>query len=149
MIKVQLEQDIKVAMLAKEANKVTVLRGLKAAIMNAEVATGMREEGLANDAVMALLQKESKKRQDTAAIYEQGGAPEKAAAELAEKAIIDAYLPEQLDEAALQTLVDEVIAAVQPEGVRDMGKVIAGVRQKTGAAADGGLIAKFVKERLQ
>lgn len=148
MIKAQLEQDIKAAMLAKEADKVMVLRGMKSAILNAEVAAGARDTGLPEDAVIALLQKESKKRQDSAVIYEQGGAQDKAAAELSEKAIIDTYLPTQLSEAEVQAVVDEVLVALQPEGMKDMGKVIAGVKQKTGAAADGSVIAKLVKERL-
>ena len=148
MIKAQIEQDIKAAMLAKETNKVTTLRGLKASILNAEVATGAREAGLDNNAVIALLQKEAKKRQDSADLYTQGGAQDKAAAELAEKEIIDAYLPAQLSEAEVAEIVNAVIAEVQPAGMQDMGKVIGAVKQKTGAQADGALIAKLVKEKL-
>lgn len=148
MIKARLEQDIKAAMLAKEADKVTTLRGLKASILNAEVATGAREDGLDDAAVISLLQKESKKRQDSADLYVQGGAQDKADAELREKAIIDAYLPAQLSEAEVLAIVSEVIADVQPSGMQDMGKVIGAVKQKTAGQADGALIAKLVKEKL-
>lgn len=148
MIKAQIEQDIKAAMLAKESDKVTTLRGLKASILNAEVASGAREEGLSDDAVIALLQKEAKKRQDSADLYVQGGAQDKADAELAEKAIIDAYLPAQLGEEEVAAIVNEVVAEIQPAGMQDMGRVIGAVKQKTGAQADGALIAKLVKESL-
>jgi uncharacterized protein len=148
MIKAQLEQDIKAAMLAKEADKVTTLRGLKANILNAEVAAGVRDAGLDDSAIITLFQKEAKKRQDSADLYVQGGAQDKADAELAEKAIIDTYLPAQLSDAEVTSVVESVIAAVQPTGMQDMGKVIAGVKQKTAGQADGALIAKLVKEKL-
>lgn len=148
MIKAQLEQDIKAAMLAKESDKVTTLRGLKASILNAEVAAGTREEGLNDDAIIALFQKEAKKRQDSADLYVQGGAQDKADAELAEKAIIDTYLPAQLSEAEVTGIVAAVVAEIQPAGMQDMGKVISAVKQETGAQADGALIAKLVKESL-
>ena len=70
-------------------------------------------------------------------------------AELAEKAIIDGYLPQQMDELAVTKLVDEQIAAAGSPTMQDMGKIIGAVRAQAGPTADGTLIAKLVKERLQ
>jgi uncharacterized protein YqeY len=70
------------------------------------------------------------------------------AAELAEKVIIDAYLPEQLGEAELVVLVDEEVAKAGSPTVQDMGRIIGAVRTRAGGTADGALIAKLVKEKL-
>jgi uncharacterized protein len=149
MLEQQLEQDIKAALLAGESFKVMTLRGLKSTLLNVKVANGTRDTGLKDDDVLAIFAKESKKRQESADLYKQGGNQEKYEAELAEKAIIDAYLPEQLDEAALTALIDEVIAATGASGPQAMGQVIGQVKAKTGAAGDGALIARLAKEKLQ
>lgn len=148
MIKAQLEQDIKAAMLAGNSERVTTLRGLKSAILNAEVAQNLRGSGISEADTITLLQKEAKKRQESADMYISGGAPAKAEAELREKAIIDTYLPAQLDEAAISAIVDEVIAEIAAEGMKDMGKVIAGAKQRTAGTADGAVIARITKEKL-
>ena len=148
MIKAQIEQDIKVALLAGNSEKVTTLRGLKSAILYAEVAQNLRESGVSEETVIALLQKEAKKRQESADLYLSAGAEDKAAAELREKALIERYLPAQLSEAAILAIVEDVITEAHPTGMKDMGRVIAAVKQKTAGAADGSLIAKIVKEKL-
>lgn len=84
-LKNQIDADIKVAMLAGEKTLVTTLRGLKSAILNVEVAKGLRETGLADSEITDILAKEAKKRQESADMYTQGNSPERAAAELTEK----------------------------------------------------------------
>ncbi len=149
MLKQQLQDDVKAAMLAGDALRVETLRGLKSVILYAEVAAKKREgDGISDDEIVALFAKESKKRAESAELYIQGGAQQKADKELAEKAIIDAYLPEQLSEAELAKLIDEIIAEQGAEGMQAMGKVIGAVKAKTGNSADGALVAKLVKERL-
>ena len=147
-LKTRIDQDIKTAMLAGDKVLVTTLRGLKSAILNVEVAEGKREEGLGDDAIISVFQKEAKKRQESADLYQQGGNAEKQAAELEEKRVIEAYLPEQLSEEEISSIIDEVIAATGANGMQAMGQVIGAVKQKTGAAADGGTIARIVKEKL-
>lgn len=147
-IKQQLDQDLKTAMLAGDKVLVTTLRGLKAAILNAEVAENARDAGLAEDKVISLLQKEAKRRQESADLFAQGGNSEKAEAELKEKAVIEAYLPAQMSEAELSTLIDAVIAQTGASGMQMMGQVIGAVKAKAGASADGGTIARLVKEKL-
>lgn len=147
-LKQQIDQDIKAAMLGGDKVLTTILRGLKSAILYAEVAEGSREEGLSDDKVLQILTKEAKKRQESADLYTQGGDAEKAAAELAEKRVIEKYLPEQLSEEDITSAVDETITATGANGPQAMGQVIGAVKQKLGAAADGSVVARIAKERL-
>jgi uncharacterized protein YqeY len=149
MIKDQITADLKQAMLAGDKLKVEVLRGLKSAILYAEVAAGARSGGGLDDiAVTAVLSKESKKRQESADLYTQGGAGDKAQRELSEKAIIDGYLPASLSEAELQALIDKVVTALGGLNPQTMGQVIGRVKLDAGPAADGAIIARLVKETM-
>jgi len=147
-LKQQLDQELKQAMLAGDKTLVTTLRGLKSAILYVEVAKGERGKGLSDPEIIDVLTKESKKRQESADLYTQGGNSERQQAELAEKAVIDKYLPEQLSEADIAKLVDESEAQLGKASSQNMGQIIGMVKQKAGPAADGGTIAKIVKERL-
>ena len=149
MLEQKLEQDIKTALLAGDSQRVSVLRGLKATLLNVKVATGKRDSGLSDEEVLAAFAKESKKRQESAELYKQGGDQGRADAELAEKAIIDAYLPAQMSEAELGQLIDEVIKQSAASGPQAMGQVIGQVKAKAGATAEGAVIARLVKEKLQ
>jgi uncharacterized protein YqeY len=148
MLEERLEQDIKSALLAGDAQRVSTLRQVKSVLLNAKVATGKRESGLSDDEVLPLLAKEAKKRQESADLYKQGGNEERAAAELAEKTIIENYLPAQLTEGELIELVEKTIAETGAAGFQDMGSVIAQVKKLAGPTADGATIARLVKEKL-
>ncbi len=145
----QLEQDIKSALLSGDKTRATTLRGLKAVLLNVKVATGKRDSGLNDDEVLKVFTKESKQRQESADLYIQGGSQEKADAELAEKAIIDAYLPAQLSEDEIAKMVDEAITQTGANSPAQMGQVIGQVKAKAGASADGAVIARLAKEKLQ
>ncbi len=148
MLKQQLEQDLKKALLGGDRERVTTLRGLKSVILYAEVEKGNREEGLDDESIVALFSKEAKKRQESADLYVKGGSQARADAELAEKAIIEEYLPKQLTDEELSAIVDEAISTLEASGPQAMGQVIGQVKQKTAGQADGGRIAQMVKERL-
>ena len=148
MIKQRLNDDVKTAMLSGDKLRLETLRGLKSAILYAEVAAGKREEGLSDGEIEALFAKEAKKRQESADLYEKGGAADKADKELSEKAIIEEYLPEQMSEAEIAALVEKTIAELGVSGAQAMGQVIGKVKQLAGSTADGGLIAKITKEKL-
>ena len=150
MLKDTLQQDLKAAMLARETEKVETLKGLKTAILYAEVAANKRDEGLSDDEVLAVLKKESKKRADAIALYQKGGNEEMALKEQAEKDLIDAYLPEQMDESAIEGLVDQVLSEMNISELtrQDMGKVIGAVKGKAGNKADGAVIAKVVQGKI-
>lgn len=144
----RLEQDIKAALLDGNAFRVTTLRGLKSTLLNVKVATGKRDSGLTDEEVIPVLNKQAKQRQESADLYIQGGNQEKAKAELAEKAIIEEYLPTQLSEDEIASVVADVIFETGAQNLSDMGKVIAAVRSKTAGAADGAIIARLAKEKL-
>ncbi len=148
MLKTQIDQDLKVALLAGDKTLAMTLRGLKSVILYAEVAKGSREQGLGDEEIIGLLTKEAKKRQESADLYQKGGNEEKANAELAEKKVIEKYLPEQMSEEDLQKIVDDVMKELNLTSMQDMGKLIGAVKAKAGASADGGAIARLVKERL-
>jgi len=147
-IKEQIEVDLKAAMLGGDKVLTTTLRGLKSAILYAEVAANKREDGLTDEEVVQLFGKEAKKRQESADLYTQGGNEEKAKAELAEKLVIEKYLPKQIDDEALKNLVEAAITETGASSMQDMGKVIGLVKQRAGASADGGRISVMVKEHL-
>jgi uncharacterized protein YqeY len=148
MLEERIEQDIKRALLAGDAQRVSTLRQVKSVLLNVKVATGKRESGLNDEEVLPILAKEAKKRQESADLYIQGNSQDRASAELAEKAIIEAYLPARLEEDEIIKLVDEVIAKVGDSSPQVMGQVIGQVKQLAGPSADGGTIARLVKEKL-
>lgn len=145
MIKDQLNQDLKTAMLAGDKTLATTLRGLKSAILYVEVANGNRDEGLSDDAIIEVFTKEAKKRQESADLFAKGGNQEKAEAELTEKTVIEKYLPAQLTDEELAVVIDQVVAEA---GAESMGPIIGRVKQLTHGKADGQRIATAVKERL-
>lgn len=145
-LKAQIEDELKTAMIARDQTLVTTLRGLKASILNAEVAKGVREVGLPDDEIIQLLSKEAKKRQESADFFVQGGSPERAEAELAEKAVIEKFLPARMSDAELTAVIDGVIGELGDSA--NMGQVIGLSKTEAGPAADGATIARLVKERL-
>ena len=148
-IKDQIEADIKQAMLAGDKPKVTTLRGLKSAILYVEVAKGARQQGLTDAEIIDVLSKESKKRQESADMYTQGGSPDRALAEIAEKSVIETYLPKQLSNAELEELIVTVIDELGSSKQNAMGQVITEVKKRSSGQADGSRIAKIVKEKLK
>ena len=148
MLEERIDQDIKAALLSGDKTTATTLRGVKAVLLNLKVATGKRESGLSDDEVLPVLAKEVKKRQESADLYVQGGNQAKADAELVEKKLIEGYLPAQMSEAEINSVIDEVIAQSGASGVSAMGQVIGQVKAKVGASADGSLIARLAKEKL-
>lgn len=145
----QLNDDIKAAMLGGDTLRVETLRGLKTVILYADVASKSRDSGgIADSEALSLFAKEAKKRQESADLYIRGGSQERADKELAEKDIIEGYLPTQLSEAEIAAAVDAVIAQEQATGLQAMGKVIGTVKQQLGNTADGSVIARLVKGRL-
>jgi len=149
MLEQKIEQDIKAALLSGDDRRVSTLRGLKTVFLNAKIAGGKRDSGLDDDEVLALLSKQAKQRQESADMYSQAGDQARTDAELAEKAIIEEYLPAQMSEDEIAKLIDEAIQATDAEGPQAMGQVIGRVKQQAGAAADGALIARLTKEKLQ
>ena len=148
ILKQRIESDLKTAMLGGDKTLVTTLRTLKSVILNAEVASGKREQGLDDKAIIDLLRKESKKRQESVDMYIKGNRQEKAEAESQEIKVIEAYLPAQLGDEVLAELVDQAVKELDDTSPQAMGKIIGRVKELSGGNVDGGRIAAAVRERL-
>lgn len=142
-------QDLKKALLAKDAETVSVLRSIKSAITYAEVARGVKGgAGLSDQEILDVISRESKKRQESADLFEKGGAADRAEKELREKAIIDTYLPPALTADEVNQLVDAAVAELGDVTSQTMGRIIGRVKELSKGAADGSVVAGIVKERM-
>lgn len=146
MLKERLNEQLKTAMLAGDKPRVEVLRGLKAAILNEEVALGIRDTGLSDEKILQVFAREVKKRNEAAEIYTKAERHELADTERAQKIIIEEFLPQQLTDEELDEVITAVIAEVG-DSVH-MGQVIGAVKAKVGQSVDGGRIAAAVKARV-
>ena len=149
-LKDTLKSDLTAAMKAGDDMLKSTLRMTIAAVMNAEVA-GNEAVELTDDQVLKILQAESKKRLESAEIYQQAGRTEAATQELAEAEILARYLPAAMSDDELQIIVTEEVAAAVAagnEGAKAMGLVVKAVRARAGTSADGAKIAALVKSAL-
>lgn len=144
----RIQDDTKAALLSGDRFVVETLRGLKAAILNEEVAQGKRDEGLADDAIERIIAKEVKKRNESAELYAQNDRAESAADERKEAEILSAYLPQQLGEDELKQIITNKIAELGVGGPQAMGQVIGAVKAQVGNTADGATVARLVKDAL-
>lgn len=147
-LKSQLDNDLKTALLGGDRFRADVLRNLKAAILNEEVAQNKRDQGLDDTVIEQIIAKEVKKRLDSVQQYTDAARPELAEAEQAEAAVLNEYLPEQLSEEEVQSIVTEVIAQLSASDPQAMGQVIGAVKARVGNTADGAMIARLVKQSL-
>jgi len=148
-LKQQLRDDLTTAMKARDQLRSSTLRMVLTALTNAEVA-GKEAIELTDEQVLGVLSSEAKKRREAAVAFAAGGRAEAAAKEEAELGVILHYLPEQLDEAAVEALVNEVIddLGVRGEGPRAMGRVMGALQPKVRGRADGSMVAAKVKQLL-
>ena len=147
-LKEQLNDDVKAAMLSGNRFVSDTLRNLKAAILNEEVATGKRDEGLGDSEIEKVIAREVKKRQESIKLYRDNGRDDLADPEQQELDILKAYLPEQLSEDEIRRLVVETIASLGVSGPAAMGQVIGAVKGQAGNTVDGALLAAVVKQEL-
>lgn len=148
-LKQQLRDDLTTAMKARDQLRSSTLRMVLTALTNAEVA-GKEAIELTDEQVLGVLSSEAKKRREAAVAFAEGDRAEAAAKEEAELAVILDYLPEQLDENAIEALVNEVIddLGVRGEGPRAMGRVMGALQPKVRGRADGSMVAAKVKQLL-
>ena len=144
MLKEQINADLKTAMLARNAFETTVLRGLKASILDEEVKLGKREEGLNNDEIETLVAREVKKRKEAAGLLDE----ERAENELKEAEILSKYLPEMASEDEIRAAVKAEIAEMGEVSIKQMGVIIGKMKAKFGNSADGAVLARIVKGEL-
>lgn len=145
----KLTAAVKEAMLARDAERTSALRMIQAKLKDADIAA--RPKGvtqISDEEVQALLRSMIKSRRESAALYRQGGREELAAKEEREIAVISQFLPRTLEGAALEAAVAEAIAASGAAGPKDMGKVMAALKAKHGAALDMAAASAAVKAGL-
>ncbi|MGL4311803.1 MAG: GatB/YqeY domain-containing protein [Paracoccaceae bacterium] len=149
-IRDRLSQALKDSMRAQEAERLSTLRLINAAIKDRDIAA--RGEG--NDAgvsdadILAILGKMVKQRQESAKVYDEGGRPELATKERAEIAVIEEYLPRQLTEAEVTGAIDAAVTETGAASIRDMGKVMAALKARYTGQMDFAAAGPLVKARL-
>jgi uncharacterized protein len=141
---------LKDAMRAKEADRLSTLRLISAAIKDRDIAArGLGDDGGVSDAeVLGIMSKMVKQRQESARAYEEGGRLELAEKELSEVKVIEEFLPRQLSEQETEAALDAAIAEVDAQSVRDMGKVMAALKARYTGQMDFGRVGPMVKDRL-
>ncbi len=144
-LKQRITDDMKSAMRAGDKDRLGTIRLMLAAIKQVEVDT--RKE-LDDTAVLAILDKMVKQRRESIAQYEKAGRDELAAREQAEIEIIQTYLPEQLSEAEIDSLIDAAIDETGASSLRDMGKVMGKLKPQLQGRADMGAVSAIIKQRL-
>jgi len=144
-LKGQITEDMKSAMKSGDKDRLKVVRLIMAAIKQVEV--DQRIE-LDESAVLTVLDKMVKQRRDSVEQFQEGNRKDLAEIELAEIAVLKDYLPEQLSDAELDTMIDEAIRSAGAESIRDMGKVMGQIKPQAAGRADMGAVGARVKARL-
>ena len=144
-LKEKIKDDIKQAMRDKNESRLTTLRMLSAAIQRREVDERIQ---LDDAQVIAVIEKLVKQGRESIEQYMKGGRPELADKESGEIAIFQAYLPQQLGDTEIDTLIAETIAATGASSVKDMGKVMGVLKPKLQGRADMGQVGGKVKNKL-
>ena len=149
-LRTRINAALKEAMKAKEAERLSTLRLINAAIKDRDIAARSDgEDSVVNDdVVLPLLGKMVKQRQESARAYEEGGRLELAEKERAEIRTIEDFLPRQLDGDEVQNAVDAAIEKIGATSIRDMGKVMAELKDQYTGQMDFGSVGPMVKERL-
>ncbi|WP_045687672.1 GatB/YqeY domain-containing protein [Hymenobacter sp. AT01-02] len=147
-LKETIDADIKKAMLAKDKVRLTALRSIKSQILLAETAEGQHGAALTADAEMKLLTKAAKQRREAAETYQKQFRSDLEEVELAELAIIEEYLPQQLSEADLVEKIVGIIQRVGATGPSDLGKVMGVAARELSGQADGRVISHVVSNLL-
>lgn len=143
----QISEDIKKAMLARDKVKLEALRGVKKEFIEAKTAKNADGE-LNDDTALKILKKMVKQRKESAAIFTEQNRPELAENELAEAAVIEAYLPKQMSDEELTAAVKAIIAEVGATSAKEMGKVMGVASKKLAGKAEGRAISEKVKSLL-
>jgi uncharacterized protein YqeY len=141
----ELQAQMKTAMKAKDKETLSVVRMLKAAVLNKQISLG---HDLTEDDEKSVLATELKQRKDSLAEFKAAGRDDLVAQLEGEIKIVESYLPAQLDEAAVESLVDSVIQETGATGKADFGKVMKTLMPKVKGQADGALVNRIVKAKL-
>jgi uncharacterized protein YqeY len=149
----RIAEALKAAMKEKDADRLSTLRLINAAIKDRDIAKRSEggdgaEAGVGEGEILQILGKMVKQRQDSAQAYEEGGRLELAEKERLEITVIEEFLPKQLDEAETEAAIDAAISSTGASSIRDMGKVMAALKAKYTGQMDFGAVGPAVKARL-
>jgi hypothetical protein len=145
-LKQQIQADMKDALRAAEKDRLSVIRMLLAAIQSREIEN---RADIDDSEILQVIEKQIKQRKDSAKQYADAGHPDREAQELAEaEQLQSSYMPEQLGAAELDSMVNDIIASTGASSMKDMGQVMAALREQAQGRADMGSLSALVKSRL-
>lgn len=145
-IREKILEDIKTAMKEKKAERLEVLRFLNAAIKNREIE--IRPTPIADSEVISVIQKMVKQRTDSIEQYKAAARVDLATKEEGELGILKEYLPAQMSETELKSIIDAAVASVGATSMKDMGKVMKEAQEKAQGRADNKLLSQIIKDKL-
>lgn len=143
----KINESIKDSMKSRDTLRLESLRAVKAGILLEKTKTGSKDQ-VDEAVILKILQKMIKQRNESAKIFSEQKREELANIEISQAKIISEFLPDQLSEIELSVIIDSVIKDLNAESMKDMGKVISNVNQKTSGKAEGKVIAEMVKSKL-
>ena len=149
MLRDDINNAVKEAMKAKDERKLSTLRMVNSTIKNADIeARGQGKPPLSDEALLSVLQKMIKQRQEAVELYDKGGRADLAAQEREEIAVISAYLPKQMSEDDVKKAISAIIVETDAAGMKDMGKVISALKAKYAGQMDFAKASGLVKAAL-
>lgn len=147
-LEIQINNDIKAAMLARDKKKLEALRAIKAALLLEKTGKDISSGEIPESVEMKILQKLVKQRKESAAIYREKNRVEMAEDEEFQSNIIEQYLPEQMSEAEVEEIITGIIAETGASTIKDMGRVMGMASKKLAGKADNKTISIIVKQKL-
>ena len=150
MLRARLNDDLKLALKAKDQIAVATLRLILAALKDRDIAARGKGncDGVSDEEILQLLQKMVRQRRDSIEAYEKADRQELADRESGEIEVIKRFLPKQLDESEVQSAVDETIQELEASSIKDMGKVLGTLKQRYAGRMNFALASQMVKQRL-
>jgi uncharacterized protein YqeY len=149
-LRTKINNELKTAMKEKDDIRISTVRLITAALKDRDISSRSKGdcEGIGDDEILSLLQTMIKQRQDSIRMYTEGGRSELAARESDEITVIQKFLPEQLDEKAIQSAVSDIITETGASSVKDMGRVMGVLKDRFAGQMDFGVASQIVKGKL-
>jgi len=150
MLRTRISDALKVAMKSKETHVVSTIRLIMAALKDRDIAARPKGngDGIGDDEILSMLQSMIKQRRESVEMYEKGGRTELAAQEASEIGIIQTFLPEQMDDAALSAAVQEIVKEAGAKTLKDMGRIMGLLKERYAGQMDFSKASTQVKNQL-
>lgn len=149
MMREKLTESMKEAMKAKDSRRLSTVRLIQSAVKDRDIANrGTGKDAATDDEILQILQKMMKQREESAKIYEDAGRAELATQEREEIAVLKTFMPEQLSDEKVDEIVAAVVAEIGAEGMKDMGKVMAVLRERYAGQMDFAKASGVIKAKL-